>query len=165
MGACDAVVVGGGTAGTHLPTLSETTRWLGQDDPGGIELRQQDGVLVGAVAVGPDAAAWMAEATLAIRARISVTVLADVVQTFPTYGEALETAVRELARTAGRRADQEDGLLSELETPEGDAIEQDQEVVADDDVSEARRERPFDVDEADAAEQERSVGFDDDDYR
>ena len=36
-------------------------------------------VLAGAVAVGPDAATWMGEVTLAIRAKIPVTVLADVV--------------------------------------------------------------------------------------
>ena len=52
-----------------------------------------------------------------------------------------------------------------METPEGDAIEQQQEVIADETVTGARREVPFDVDEADAAEQARAVGFDDDDYR
>ena len=56
-------------------------------------------MLAGAVAVGPDAATWMGEVTLAIRAKIPVAVLADVVHAFPTYGEALETALRELART------------------------------------------------------------------
>ena len=129
-------------------------------------------MLAGAVAVGPDAASWMGEVTLAIRAKIPVAVLADVVHAFPTYGEALETALRELAGTGGSavRADQQEKgtrTLSELdmETPEGDAIEQHQEVIADEAVATARREVPFDVNEADAAEQERAVGFDDDDYR
>ena len=129
-------------------------------------------MLAGAVAVGPDAAAWMAEVTLAIRAKIPVTILADAVHAFPTYGEALETAFRELAGTAGRgeHTDQQEegiGPLSELdmETPEGDAYEQQQEVVADENVTAGPREVPFDVNEADAAEQERAVGFDDDDYR
>ena len=67
----------------------------------GLELYAAEGVLVGAVAVGPDAAAWMAEVTLAIRAKIPVTVLADVVHAFPTYGEALQAAFGELAGTAG----------------------------------------------------------------
>ena len=59
------------------------------------------------------------------------------------------------------------GTLSELdmETPEGDAFEQHQEIIADETVTPGRHEIPFDVDEADAAEQERAVGFDDDDYR
>jgi len=52
-----------------------------------------------------------------------------------------------------------------METPEGDAYEQRQEVVADENGTAGRREVPFDVDEADAAEQERAVGFHDDDYR
>jgi hypothetical protein len=52
-----------------------------------------------------------------------------------------------------------------METPEGDAIEQHQEVIADETVTVTRDELPFDVNEADAAEQDRAVGFDDDDYR
>ena len=52
-----------------------------------------------------------------------------------------------------------------METPEGDAIEQRQELVADENAAGARREVPFDVNEADAAEQQVAVGFDDDDYR
>jgi len=93
------------------------------------------------------------------------------VHAFPTYGEALETALRELAGTGGSAVstDQEKGTgpVSELdmETPEDDAIEQHQDVVADEAAVGARREVPFDVNEADAAEQERAVGFDDDDYR
>ena len=155
--------------------LSDTTRGhLGQDDLGCIELYADagTGVLAGAVAVGPDAASWMGEVTLAIRAKVPVAVLADVVHAFPTYGEALETALRELAGTgvSAVRADQQEkgtGRLSELdmETPEGDAIEQHQEVIADEAVASVHREVPFDVNEADAAEQERAVGFDDDDYR
>ena len=160
--------------------LGATTRGrLGQDDLGCLELYAdtETGLLTGAVAVGPDAVTWMAEVTLAIRAKVPVTVLADAVHAFPTYGEALETAFRELAGTGGRpehadqeHADQEEegiGPLSELdmETPEGDAYEQQQEVVADENETVGRREVPFDVDEADAAEQERAVGFDDDDYR
>ncbi len=56
------------------------------------------GVLAGGAAVGPDAAAWMAEITLAIRARIPVTILADVVHAFPAHGEALEEALGDIQR-------------------------------------------------------------------
>jgi len=45
-------------------------------------------LLLGAAAVGPHADAWIGEATLAIRARVPVDVLADVVRPFPTYPEA-----------------------------------------------------------------------------
>jgi pyruvate/2-oxoglutarate dehydrogenase complex dihydrolipoamide dehydrogenase (E3) component len=145
---------------TARVSLSSVTRGrLRPDDLGLLELYASDGVLVGGVAVGPDAATWMAEVTLAIRGKLPVTLLADVVHAFPTYGEALQAAFRELART-----DERTGPLSELdEVPEGDAIEQHQEIIADEAVTVARF--PYDVDEADAAEQARAVGFDDDDYR
>jgi len=158
---------------TARADLGDTVRaHLNADDVGAVELYAEDGVLVGAVAVGPDAPAWMGEVTLAIRAKVPAAVLADVVHAFPTYGEALETALRELAETRGIpvAANQEEkgsGQVSELdmETPEDDAIEQHQEVVADENETGPRREVPFEVNEADAAEQEVAVGFDDDDYR
>jgi dihydrolipoamide dehydrogenase len=165
---------------TARASLGDTIRaQLGQDDLGCLELYAdaESGVLAGAVAVGPDAASWMGEVTLAIRAKIPVTILADVVHAFPTYGEALETALRQLAGTGASAAgpsevmaDQNEkgtGPLSEqgIETPEDDAIEQHQELIPDETVVGVRREVPFDVNEADAAEQERAVGFDDDDYR
>ena len=157
-------------------SLSDTTRGrLGLDDLGCFELYAADGVLAGAVAVGPDAAAWMAEVTLAIRARIPLSILADVVHAFPTYGEALQAAFRELAVSDHGVSEKdmtdqkEKGIapLSELnmETPEDDAIEQNTELVPDETVTAARREVGFEVNEADAAEQERTVGYDDDDYR
>ena len=160
---------------TARASLGDTARArLGQDDLGCIELYADagSGVLAGAVAVGPDAASWMGEVTLAIRAKIPVAILADVVHAFPTYGEALETALRELAGTGDRAVvagHQEKGIgpLSELdiETPEDDAIEQHQDVVPDEAMVGARREVPFDVNETDVAEQDRAVGYDDDDYR
>ncbi len=57
-----------------------------------------EGVLVGAAAVGPAADEIIWGLALAIRARIPLDVLADVVCPFPTYTEGLEPA---LARLAG----------------------------------------------------------------
>ncbi|SEG41569.1 dihydrolipoamide dehydrogenase [Thermomonospora echinospora] len=55
------------------------------------------GLLTGAAAVGPYAEEWMGEIALAIRAQVPLRVLADVVHAFPTYGEAVEVPLRELA--------------------------------------------------------------------
>ncbi|MGN6174152.1 MAG: dihydrolipoyl dehydrogenase family protein [Streptosporangiaceae bacterium] len=54
-------------------------------------------VLIGAAAVGPGADEWISEASVAIRASIPLTTLADVVHPFPTFAQAYEVPLRELA--------------------------------------------------------------------
>ena len=53
-------------------------------------------VLVGAVAVGPEAGEWCQQLTLAIRAEVPVETLLDVIQPFPTFSEAVLWALLEL---------------------------------------------------------------------
>jgi pyruvate/2-oxoglutarate dehydrogenase complex dihydrolipoamide dehydrogenase (E3) component len=93
--------------------LAETARaTVEDDDRGRVELyvdAASGDLLVGAAAIGPDAEEWMGEVTLAIRARIPLAVLADVVHAFPTYGEAVEMSLpgltqRPAARAGGGRA-------------------------------------------------------------
>jgi pyruvate/2-oxoglutarate dehydrogenase complex dihydrolipoamide dehydrogenase (E3) component len=91
-------------AGIQLRTvghdLAETARAAVEDDDRGrIELyadMTRGDTLVGAAAVGQWAEEWMGELALAIRAGIPLTMLADVVHAFPTYGEAIERSLREL---------------------------------------------------------------------
>jgi pyruvate/2-oxoglutarate dehydrogenase complex dihydrolipoamide dehydrogenase (E3) component len=54
------------------------------------------GVLVGAVAVGPEAGEWLGQLTLAIRAEVPVDVLRETIQPYPTFSEAIQFAVRDL---------------------------------------------------------------------
>ncbi len=53
-------------------------------------------VLVGAVAVGPEAGEWLGQLTLAVRAEIPVDVLLDTIQPYPTFSESIFNALLEL---------------------------------------------------------------------
>ncbi|HET6657582.1 MAG TPA: NAD(P)/FAD-dependent oxidoreductase [Gaiellaceae bacterium] len=53
-------------------------------------------VLVGGVAVGPEAGEWIGQITLAIRAAVPVATLRDTIQPFPTFSEVVYFATREL---------------------------------------------------------------------
>ncbi len=56
-----------------------------------------DGTRVtGAYALGPDAGEWLQQATLAIRARVPLDVVDDVIQPFPTFSEVFLHALLEL---------------------------------------------------------------------
>ena len=52
--------------------------------------------LTGAYALGPGAGEWLQQATLAIRARIPLDVLRDVIQPFPTFSEIYVAALKAL---------------------------------------------------------------------
>jgi pyruvate/2-oxoglutarate dehydrogenase complex dihydrolipoamide dehydrogenase (E3) component len=82
--------------------LSEVARSLTEGDPRGLLVLTADveqRVLLGAAAIGPRADEWMAEMTLAIRAKVPLEILADVIHAFPTYGEAFEPLLRKLVQT------------------------------------------------------------------
>ncbi|HLX32080.1 MAG TPA: NAD(P)/FAD-dependent oxidoreductase [Gaiellaceae bacterium] len=53
-------------------------------------------VLVGAVCVGPQAAEWLGQLTLAIRAAVPLETLLDTIQPYPTFSEGVFLAVRAL---------------------------------------------------------------------
>ena len=52
--------------------------------------------LTGGYALGPEAGEWMQQATLAIRARVPIEVLRDVIQPFPTFSEIYVAALKTL---------------------------------------------------------------------
>lgn len=85
------------SAQVDLNTLSRTST---DGTNGGLLILSADpirNVLVGAAAIGPHADEWMAEATLAIRAQVPLSILCEVVHAFPTYSQAFEIPLRELA--------------------------------------------------------------------
>jgi dihydrolipoamide dehydrogenase len=53
--------------------------------------------LVGAVAVGPQAAEWLGQLTLAVRSGTPIEILLDTIQPYPTFSEAIFFALQELA--------------------------------------------------------------------
>jgi len=53
-------------------------------------------VLVGAIAVGPEAGEWLGQLTLAVRAEVPLDVLLDTIQPYPTFSEAIFGALQAL---------------------------------------------------------------------
>ena len=73
--------------------------------------------LTGAYAVGPEAGEWLQQATLAIRARVPLSVLRDTIQPFPAFTEIYVGALKALHATiAASRREQRtsDGRVSDL---------------------------------------------------
>ena len=92
------------TATISLSAVPKTATYLRAWDahPGFFTLVSDGEVLTGAYALGPEAGEWMQQATLAIRARVPLSVLNDTIQPFPTFSEAFYFALAEL--TARGRA-------------------------------------------------------------
>ena len=69
--------------------------------PGFMTLLSDGERLTGAYALGQEAGEWLQQATVAIRARVPLPVLFDVIQPFPTFSEAFLTTLTDLeAQTA-----------------------------------------------------------------
>jgi pyruvate/2-oxoglutarate dehydrogenase complex dihydrolipoamide dehydrogenase (E3) component len=78
------------TATVSLAEVARTATYTRAYDtkPGIMTLVSDGARLTGAYAVGPEAGEWLQQATVAIRARIPLTVMRDVIQPFPTFSEA-----------------------------------------------------------------------------
>ncbi len=66
------------------------------DSNGFLALLSDGERLTGAYALGPEAGEWLQQATLAIRARIPLELLADTIQPFPTFSEIYVAALKAL---------------------------------------------------------------------
>jgi pyruvate/2-oxoglutarate dehydrogenase complex dihydrolipoamide dehydrogenase (E3) component len=77
------------------PKTATYTRGYAQSN-GFLTLLSDGTRLTGAYALGPEAGEWMQQATLAIRARIPLDVLADTIQPFPSFSGIYDSAVKEL---------------------------------------------------------------------
>jgi pyruvate/2-oxoglutarate dehydrogenase complex dihydrolipoamide dehydrogenase (E3) component len=89
---------GAATATISLSAVPKTATYLRawDDHPGFLTLVSDGEVLTGAYGLGPDAGEWMQQATVAIRARVPLGILADTIQPFPTFSEAFHFALAEL---------------------------------------------------------------------
>jgi dihydrolipoamide dehydrogenase len=99
---------GGATEGTYSSTVpisgvAKTATYTRQyaDHNGFLTLLSDGAVLTGAYALGPEAGEWLQQATLAIRARVPLEVLADTIQPFPTFSEIYLEGVKELRASIG----------------------------------------------------------------
>lgn len=80
----------------EVPRTSTYTREYAEK-PGFMTLISDREHLVGAYALGPDAGEWLQQATLAIRAKVPIGLMEDVIQPFPTFSEVFLNALTELA--------------------------------------------------------------------
>jgi pyruvate/2-oxoglutarate dehydrogenase complex dihydrolipoamide dehydrogenase (E3) component len=78
-----------------VPRTSTYTREYAER-PGFMTLVSDGERLTGAYALGPEAGEWLQQATLAIRARVPLDLLDDVIQPFPTFSEAFLYALTDL---------------------------------------------------------------------
>jgi pyruvate/2-oxoglutarate dehydrogenase complex dihydrolipoamide dehydrogenase (E3) component len=75
-------------------TATYTRRYA--ERPGFLTLVSDGERITGAYALGPEAGEWLQQATVAIRARIPLEVMDDVIQPFPTFSEIFLSALTEL---------------------------------------------------------------------
>ena len=86
------------TATAQLAEVPRTATYTRAYDekPGFMTLVSDGEVLTGAYALGPEAGEWLQQATVAIRARVPLEVMNDVIQPFPTFSEVFLHALQEL---------------------------------------------------------------------
>jgi pyruvate/2-oxoglutarate dehydrogenase complex dihydrolipoamide dehydrogenase (E3) component len=85
-----------GTAAVSAVAKTATYTRAYAESNGFLTLLSDGERLTGAYALGPEAGEWLQQATLAIRARVPLDVLRDVIQPFPTFSEIYADALKAL---------------------------------------------------------------------
>ncbi len=85
-----------GTARLNAIAKTETYTRQYAESNGFLTLLSDGERLTGAYALGPEAGEWLQQAALAIRARVPLDVLRDVIQPFPTFSEIYVDALKDL---------------------------------------------------------------------
>jgi pyruvate/2-oxoglutarate dehydrogenase complex dihydrolipoamide dehydrogenase (E3) component len=90
------------TATVELAGVARTSTYSRAYDkhPGFMTLVSDGERLTGAHALGPEAGEWLQQATVAVRARIPLAVMNDVIQPFPSFSEAFLDTLTELSSKA-----------------------------------------------------------------
>jgi pyruvate/2-oxoglutarate dehydrogenase complex dihydrolipoamide dehydrogenase (E3) component len=93
---------GSQTATVQLSEVSRTSTYTRayDDRPGFMTLVSDGERLIGAHALGPEAGEWLQQATVAIRAKLPLELMNDVIQPFPTFSEAFLSTLTELTAKA-----------------------------------------------------------------
>jgi pyruvate/2-oxoglutarate dehydrogenase complex dihydrolipoamide dehydrogenase (E3) component len=84
------------SATVPVSALAKTATYTRASSNGFLTLLSDGDRLTGGYALGPEAGEWMQQATLAIRARVPLPVLRDVIQPFPTFSEIYVAALKTL---------------------------------------------------------------------
>jgi pyruvate/2-oxoglutarate dehydrogenase complex dihydrolipoamide dehydrogenase (E3) component len=86
------------TVTVELASVPRTYTYMREyvDKPDFMTLVSDGERLTGAYALGPEAGEWLQQATVAIRARVPLDVMHDVIQPFPTFSEVFLNALLEL---------------------------------------------------------------------
>jgi pyruvate/2-oxoglutarate dehydrogenase complex dihydrolipoamide dehydrogenase (E3) component len=97
---------GSQTATVPMAEVSRTATYTRAYDkrPGYMTLISDGQFITGAHALGPEAGEWLQQATVAIRARIPLEVMNDVIQPFPTFSEAFLETLMQLTAKAPQSA-------------------------------------------------------------
>ena len=101
---------------SEVPRTSTYTRAYAER-PGFMTLLSDGERLTGAYALGPEAGEWLQQATVAIRARVPLPVLFDVIQPFPSFSEAFLSTLTELEAQTVQRVEEPLRPMTQEDSP------------------------------------------------